>query len=202
VVNFFTDSEVIYTRTDGPYKTLKDVLDHAKAARGRWGAANPASLERQAAEQLKTAAKVNAAVVSHEGGGDLMINVLNGTLDMGVGEIEEIRAQLEGHKVRLLATFNEKRMTNFPDVPTVEELGYNVTVKKFRGLAGPKGLPPAITKIWDDVAQKILADPEFKKSYGEESLIPNFMSHDQYGPFITKFAADTGNFLKSTGVIR
>jgi tripartite-type tricarboxylate transporter receptor subunit TctC len=202
VVNFFTDSEVIYTRSDGPYKTLKDILDHAKASRGRWGAANPASLERQAAEQLKTAAKVNAAVVSHEGGGDLMINVLNGTLDMGVGEIEEIRAQLEGHKVRLLATFNEKRMTNFPDVPTVEELGYNVTVKKFRGLAGPKGLPPAITKIWDDVAQKILADPEFKKSYGEESLIANFISHDQYGPFIAKFAADTGNFLKSTGVIR
>jgi tripartite-type tricarboxylate transporter receptor subunit TctC len=52
------------------------------------------------------------------------------------------------------------------------------------------------------VAQKILADPEFKKSYGEESLIANFMSHDQYGPFIAKFAADTGNFLKSTGVIR
>ena len=202
VVNFFTDSEVIYTRSDGPYKTLKDVLDHAKAARGRWGAANPASLERQAAEQLKTAAKVNAAVVSHEGGGDLMINVLNGTLEMGVGEIEEIRAQLEGRKIRLLATFNEKRMVNFPNVPTVEELGYNVTVKKFRGVAGPKGLPPAITKIWDDVAQKILADPEFKKTYGEESLIPNFMSHDQYGPFITKFAADTGNFLKSTGVIR
>jgi tripartite-type tricarboxylate transporter receptor subunit TctC len=202
VVNFFTDSEVVYTRSDGPYKTLKDVLDHAKAARGRWGAANPASLERQAAEQLKTAAKVNAAVVSHEGGGDLMINVLNGTLDMGVGEIEEIRAQLEGRKIRLLATFNETRMANFPDVPTVEELGYNVTVKKFRGVAGPKGLPPAITKIWDDVAQKILADPEFKKTYGAESLIPNFMSHDQYGPFITKFAADTGNFLKSTGVIR
>jgi tripartite-type tricarboxylate transporter receptor subunit TctC len=202
VVNFFTDSEVVYTRSDGPYKTLKDVLDHAKASRGRWGAANPASLERQAAEQLKTAAKVNAAVVSHEGGGDLMINVLNGTLDMGVGEIEEIRAQLEGRKVRLLATFNETRMANFPDVPTVEELGYNVTVKKFRGIAGPKGLPPAITKIWDDVAQKILADPEFKKTYGAESLIPNFMAHDQYGPFITKFAADTGNFLKSTGVIR
>lgn len=201
VVNFFTDSEVIYTRSDGPYKTLKDVLDRAKAARGRWGAANPASLERQAAEQLKRVAKVNAAVVSHDGGGDLMINVMNGTLDMGVGEIEEIRAQLEGHKVRLLATFNEKRMANFPDVPTVEELGYNVTVKKFRGLAGPKGLPPAITKIWDDVAQKILADPEYKKTYGGESLSPNFMSHDQYGPFIAKFAADAGNFLKSTGVI-
>ncbi len=53
LVNIFVDSEVIYTRTDGPFKTLQDVIDHAKKERGRWGAANPASLERQAAEQLK-----------------------------------------------------------------------------------------------------------------------------------------------------
>ncbi len=84
LVNVFSDAEVVYTRADGPFKTLADVITHAKEKRGRWGAANPASLERQAAERLKTAAKVNAAVVSHEGGGDLMINVLNGTLDIAL----------------------------------------------------------------------------------------------------------------------
>jgi len=202
LVNFFTDSEIIYVRAESPYKTLKDLIDHARTARGRWGAANPGSLERQAAEQLKLAAKVNAAVVSHEGGGDMMINVLNGTLDMGVGEMEEIRAQYEAHKVRVLATFNGERMPALPDVPTVRESGYNVVLVKFRGLAGPKGLPSAITKIWDEAAQKILADPDYKKVYGGEDLTPHFMTHDQYGPFIAKFAADTGNFLKSTGVIR
>jgi putative tricarboxylic transport membrane protein len=202
VVNFFTDSEIIYVRADGPYKTLKDLIDHARTARGRWGAANPGSLERQAAEQLKLAAKVNAAVVSHEGGGDLMINVLNGTLDMGVGEMDEIRAQYEAHKVRVLATFNGARMPGLPEVPTVKEAGYNVVLVKFRGLAGPKGLPPAITKIWDQAAQKILADPEFRKSYAAEDLVPHYLTHDQYGPFISQFAADTASFLKSTGVIR
>ena len=100
LVNFFNDSEIVYTRANGPYKTLEDVMNRAKATRGRWGAANPASQERQAGEQLKRAAKVNAAVVSHEGGGDLMINVLNGTLDMGVGEVQEIRAQLGGQQGR------------------------------------------------------------------------------------------------------
>jgi len=202
VVNFFTDSEIVYVRADSPYKTLKELVDHAKTSRGRWGAANPGSLERQAAEQLKLAAKVNAAVVSHEGGGDLMINVLNGTLDMGVGEMAEIRAQYEAHKVRVLATFNGERMSGLPDVPTVKETGYDVVLVKFRGLAGPKGLPPAITKIWETAAQKILADPEFQKTYGAEDLVPHYVAHDQYGPFITKFATDTGNFLKSTGVIR
>jgi len=202
VVNFFNDSEVAYTRAGGPYKSLNDIIARAKAARGRWGAANPASEERQAAEQLKLAAKVNAAVVSHNGGGDLMINVMNGTLDMGVGEVEEIRAQLEGKKVLMLATFNATRMAAYPDVPTAKELGFNVVVTKFRGLAGPKGLPPAITKIWDAAAQRILADPDYKKAYTEDNLAPHFISHADFGKFVEQYATDTGAFLKSTGVIK
>lgn len=202
LVNFFTDSEVLYTRTDAPYKSLQDVIVHARSARGHWGASNPASLERESAEQLKTAAKVNAAIVTHNGGGDMMINVLNGTLDMGVGEIDELRAQLAGHKIRLLATFNPTRIPGYPALPTVREIGYPVVVQKFRGLAGPKGLPPAIVKTWEEAVRRILADPEYKKSYSEDNLVPNFMPHDQYAVFIGKFAADSTNFLKTTGVIR
>jgi len=114
LVNFFNDSEVVYTRAESPYKTLKDAIDHARSARGRWGVSNPASLERESAEELKRAAKVNAAIISHDGGSDMMINVLNGTLDVGIGEIEEIRAQLEAHKIRLLATFNPSASSPIP----------------------------------------------------------------------------------------
>src|SRR5215467_1206604 len=99
VVNLFSDAGFAYTRVESPYKTLKDVIEHAKSSRSRWGVSNPASLERETAEQLKRAANVNAAIVSHSGGSDMMINVLNGTLDMGLGEIEEIRPQLEGGKL-------------------------------------------------------------------------------------------------------
>lgn len=202
LVNTFTDSEVVYTRADAPYKSLNDVIARARAARGEWGVSNPASLEREAAEELKTNAKVNAAIVSHDGGGDMMINVLNGTLDMGVGEIDEIRAQLEGRKVRVLATFNPNRLPGFPAVPTARELGYKVVVSKFRGLAGPKGLPTSLIKTWEQAIQRVLADREFKKSYTEDDLVADYIAHDQYGPFIEKFAAEQGNFLKATGVIR
>jgi tripartite-type tricarboxylate transporter receptor subunit TctC len=178
------------------------VIDRARATRGRWGVSNPASLERESAEELKIAAKVNAAIVSHNGGSDMMINVLNGTLDIGIGEIEEIRAQLEGHKIRVLATFNGTRMDAYPDVPTVKELGYDIVLQKFRGLAGPKGLPPEVIAVWDLAAQRILADPDYKKVYGDDSLVPNYIAHDKYGAFINQFAATTESYLKSTGVIR
>jgi putative tricarboxylic transport membrane protein len=202
LVNFFADSEVIYTRADGPFKTFADVIEHAKKTRGKWGAANPASLERQAAEQLKRAVGVNAAIVTHEGGGDMMLNVLNGTLDIGIGEIQELRSQLDAGKVRLLATFNPERIPEKPDVPTVKESGYDVALVKFRGLAGPKGLPENVTKIWDEAVQKVLADPQYKKTYATEVLVPNFIAHKDYPAFVNNFASTTEAFLKETGAIK
>ena len=140
-MNVFTDPEVIYTAADSSYQSLRGCVGKAKEERGTWGAANPASLERQLLERLKTAAGVNAGIVTHEGGGDMMINVLNGTLDIGVGEMQEVQSQLEAGQIRLLATFSEERLETLPDMPTVKELGYDIVARKFRGLAGPRGCP-------------------------------------------------------------
>ena len=202
LANVFADSEVIFTRADGPFKTLQDVIDHAKKERGKWGAANPASLERQAAEQLKRAAGVTPAIVTHEGGGDMMLNVMNGTLDIGIGEIAEIRSQLDAGKLRVLATFNPERLTEKPDVPTVKESGFNVELVKFRGLAGPKGLPDNVTNVWDQAIQQVLADPDYKKTYTEEVLVPKFIPHKDYPAFVNNFADTTESFLKETGAIK
>jgi putative tricarboxylic transport membrane protein len=202
LANVFTDTEIVYTRSNGPFQTLPQVIQQARTQRGRWGAANPASLERQAAERLKQAARVQAAIVSHEGGGDLMINVLNGTLDIGVGEIGETRAQLDAGKIRVLAVFNAARVPGFPAVPTVKELGYDVVLEKFRGLAGPKGLPPAIVAIWEQAVQNLLADPDYRKLYASDNLVPNFIPHARYGAFVTGFADETARLLRQNGVIR
>ena len=201
LVNFFIDPEVIYTAADSPFQTFEDVIATAREGRGRWGAANPASLERQALEQLKAAADVDAAVVTHEGGGDMMINVLNGTLDIGVGEVQEIQSQLEAGELRLLATFSADRLDNFPDLPTVEELGYDVVLRKFRGLAGPEGLPQDVIAAWERAAQEVLASEEYKQAYEAANLRAEFIPHEEYVEFIDNFAAETRSFLQETGVI-
>ena len=201
LVNFFIDPEVIYTSAKSEFKTLEDVIQFARDGRGQWGAANPASLERQALEQLKAASGVNAAVVTHEGGGDMMINVLNGTLQIGVGEVQEIQSQIEAGELRLLATFSDKRLDAFPDLPTVKESGYDVVVRKFRGLAGPKGLPADVIAAWEAATQKVLADPKYKEAYEGANLRAEFMPHADYVKFIETFGTETGDFLKKTGVI-
>jgi putative tricarboxylic transport membrane protein len=202
IVNVFFDQEVVYTRANGPFQTLADVIDKARSERGRWGASTPASLERQALEQLSTAAAVTPAIVSHEGGGDLMLNVMNGTLDIGVGEAQEIRSQLEAGRLKILAVFSAERIAGLPEVPTVVESGYDLVLTKFRGLAGPKGLPTDIITAWENAIQAVLAEPAYRQSYEAEMLSPAFIGHTEYGPFIDTFAEKTENFLKDTGVLQ
>lgn len=76
---------------------------------------------------------------ARKGGGDMLINVLNHTLDMGIGELQELAAQLEARKVRLLAVVGDQRLSRFPELKTAREQGIDLSVRKFRGLAGHQG---------------------------------------------------------------
>jgi tripartite-type tricarboxylate transporter receptor subunit TctC len=200
----FFDPEVIYTRTESPHKTLADAVAFAKANPGkaRWGAANPASLERLALERLNRAAGLKVPVVSHEGGGDLLIGVLNGTYDIGIGEVQEIAGQLEAGKVKLLAVLGEKRLEGLPNLPTAREQGFNVAVTKFRGIAGPKGIPDEIAKQWEDALRKALASPAYKAAYSKEHLVPAVMGRNEARQFTTRFAKELADSLKEMGVVK
>jgi putative tricarboxylic transport membrane protein len=200
----FIDPEVLYTRTESPYKSLTDVITFAKANPGksRWGASNPASLERLAMERLARAAGVKAAIVPHDGGGDQMIGVLNGTYDIGIGEIQELQAQLEAGKIRLLAVLNEKRLDGLPNLATAKEQGFNVVVTKFRGIAGPKGLSDEVAKAWEDGLRRALADPAYRAAYTKENLIPALMGRDEARKFTQQFVVDVTASLKELGVIK
>ena len=201
LVNLFFDPELIYTAADSPFLTLEDVLDKARNSRGLWGAANPGSMERQSLEQLKLATGLNAAVISHEGGGDLMINVLNGTLDIGVGEAQELQSQIQAGSLRLLATLSDTRLAQFPEIPTVQELGYEVVVRKFRGIAAPKGLAPELIRQWEQAIQNVLKNPDYQASYLADNLRLNYINHAEYQSFIDEFADETRNYLRSVGLI-
>lgn len=204
LVTVFFDPTVAYTRAESPFKTLADAVKHAKQApgKGKWGASNPTSLERIALEKLNRLTGARAAIVSHEGGGDLMINVLNGTLDIGLGEVQEILPQLEAGRVRLLGVLTEDRMEQYPDVPTAQDEGIDIVVTKFRGFAGPKNVPAEAVRAWEQAIRKVLAKPEYKKIYQKESLIPAYKDQQASRKLIADFADEVGTSIRELGIVK
>jgi len=204
VVNVFFDPEVIYTRAQSPHRTLAAAIERARKGPGRakWGAANPASLERVTMERMSRLTQANAIIVSFEGGRDQMLGVLNGTLDLGIGEIQELSGQLQSGQVRLLAVLTAERMPSRPQLATAREQGIDVVVTKFRGLAGPKNLPTRVLEAWHDGIRAVLADPAYQREYRKEGLVPAVMGAEESDRFIAQFAGQAAESLRALGVIR
>jgi len=202
VVGVFLDPQVIYVRKDSPLNSLSDVVAAAKANPGqqKWGTGTPASMERQALEEFKKKADVDVTIVTHDGGGDMMINVLNGSLDLGIGEIQEFRGQIDAGEVRVIGVFTDERLPDFPNAKTAKEEGIDMVVKKFRGIVGPKGLPPEVIQAWEAAIPQVLLNPEFQKWYKAGSLIPAYMTHDEFKTFMASVVREQEAFFKEYGI--
>jgi len=180
------------------------VVEAAKADPGKvlFGVTTPGSLDRQVMEKFKSLTGVTSPVITHDGGGELLISVLNGTVSLGIGEIQELAAQLEGNKVRIITTYTDERLDDFADVPTAKEQGIDLVVNKFRGIAGPAGLPAEILGKWEAAIQGVLADDTFKAWYEAQSLVPHFLGSGEYGEFIEEFAAEQQAFFQEYGITK
>lgn len=202
VVNFFLDPQIIYVRAESSFHSLKDVIAHAKSKPGKqkWGTGTPASLERIALERFKSIADVDITIVTHDGGGDMMINVLNGSLDLGIGEVQEIRGQLDAGKLRVISTFTQNRLKQFPKVTTAIEEGSDMVVNKFRGLVGPKGLPKDVIAAWEAAVPKVLADPKFQEWFDRRAMVETFMTQDKAIPFVANAFEEQDRFFIKYGI--
>ena len=203
VTNVFLDPQIVYVRTDSPYADLNAVVEAALADPGSvvFGVTTPGSLDRQVMETFKKITGVTSPIVTHDGGGELLISVLNGTVSLGIGEIQELTAQLEAGEVRLLTTYTTDRLGDFPDVPTAREQGIDLVINKFRGIAGPAGLPEDILSAWENAITAVLQDPEFRAWFEAQSLVPNYMNSADYTAFLNEFAEQQRAFFVEYGII-
>jgi tripartite-type tricarboxylate transporter receptor subunit TctC len=119
-----------------------------------------------------------------------------------VGEVQEMQGQLQAGKIRILATLSEQRLGLLPNVPTVKEQGVDLVVRKFRGLAGPKGIPPEVTKALEAGLAKALEDPAYKASYTKNDLLPAFMGRQEATPLQRTSRTELTHSMQELGVIK
>src|SRR3546814_12864519 len=114
---------------------MEEVGEKAKAGPGSltFGVTTPGSLDRQVMEKFKSLVGIEAPVVTHDGGGALLISVLNGTVDLGIGEVQALSAPLEAQEVRIITTYTKPRLEQFHDVPPAQEQCLDLVANKFPG---------------------------------------------------------------------
>ena len=74
--------------------------------------------------------------------------------------------------------------------------------RRYPAQAGPKGLAPDVIRIWNEAAQKVLADPEYRERYIAGNLRANFMPHEEFVPFIAKVVEETATLFEAAGMLQ
>jgi tripartite-type tricarboxylate transporter receptor subunit TctC len=169
----------IVVAADAPWKTLPELLADAKKRPGTvsWGNVGAISINRIYAERLAKLVGTTFNTVPYKGGGEAFQAVIGRHLDVygdpGFG------AQVQGGKVRLLATFTAERLKRY-DAPTVKELGYDLVIESPVGLVAPKNLDAKIAARLTAAFRKAASDPAYLNQLDLFDLQPKVTSGEDY----------------------
>jgi tripartite-type tricarboxylate transporter receptor subunit TctC len=146
-------------RSDSRYRTLADVFAEARARPGRvsFSTSGIATTNHLAMEELCSRERVEMLHVPFRGAQEGVTALLGRQIDM-VADAQAWRPQVESGEFRLLSVWTRTRLPSFPDAPTLNDLGYNMSVTSPYGFAGPKGLPPEMVDTLHRSFRKAMLD--------------------------------------------
>ena len=154
----------VVVKADTPWRTLKDLVEYARKNPGKVtyssiGVNSPPHLVMQ---YIGKKEGIRWTHVPFAGGAPGVTSLLGGHITAMAGSMEWAAHVREG-SLRILAIFEDARMSQFPDAPTAKELGYNYPNDPAAGylLSAPKGTPAPILNKLADAFHKAMEDPEF-----------------------------------------
>ncbi|WP_395060746.1 Bug family tripartite tricarboxylate transporter substrate binding protein [Polaromonas sp.] len=143
-----------------PIKSMKELIDYAKANPGKLSYATPNSTSLVASETLKRMAAVNMVGVPYKSSPQAMTDVVGGQIELYVTDFGSGLAMIKADKVRALAVTPANGSKILPNIPAVAQTLPGFDLTSWNGIFGPAGLPkPIVDRISTEVIA-ILAEKE------------------------------------------
>ncbi|MBI2161305.1 MAG: tripartite tricarboxylate transporter substrate binding protein [Candidatus Rokubacteria bacterium] len=121
--------------------------------------------------------------VPFKGGGTVAANLVGKQVESTVNNPSEALG-FHPDKVRILATFAEKRHKQFPDLQTMRELGYDITYQMLRGVFGPPKMPVEARDYYAGLLRKVFDLNDFQDFLEKNVLDPSFMGPEEFGRWV------------------
>ena len=152
----------VMVKADSPLKSFKDLIAYARQnpKKVTYGTNAPNSISNLIMEQIAKKEGVQMVHIPFKGSAEYQTALLGGHVMFIVGEFNY--SYLEGGQTRVLLFLGEKHSEEYPQVPVVKDLGYDIPCPVYNGVAGPKGLP-------DEIARKI--EEAFTKGMREQAFV-------------------------------
>jgi tripartite-type tricarboxylate transporter receptor subunit TctC len=185
-----------------PWKTFKELVADAKKRPGQITVgASLGSTSQYSMALAAKAAGIKFKYVPYDGTAKRMTALLSGNIDVGDSNLTQ-KSKVEAGLLRFLANMSEKRTQGLENVPTLKELGYNVSYAVSRGLMVPKGTPAAVIAKLNDACAKATKDPGYAEAMAKQGTDVRYLDPKGYAEYLKQADKDTKEVAKDLGLLK
>ncbi len=199
---FQGEPTAIAVRKDSPLKTMDDFVNAMKEDPNKYivGGYGSAGFHQYMYYKLQKMEGFTSSWIPFDSGGDVPINILGGHIDVGFMTPSSSISQVKSGEIRLLAISSAERSEYFPDVPTFEECGYDMSGFLWRGITAPKGTPQEIVDKFNEALGQALESQEWK-DFMTSTLQQRFnVQGDELTQLVKDEVTERTEFLDSLGL--
>lgn len=201
VARALIESVVVAVRADAKWKSLKELIADAKSRPGQITVANSGigSHTHLAGVVLFKTADAPVTDVPYSAS-QIIPNLMGGHVDVVIQFPGALAGNVSGGKIRLLAALSTKRDPSFPDVPLAREMGFDVALDAWRGIAVPKGTPKSAITTLEKAVRETVESPEFAAAAAKLYVNPGFLPAAEFGQMIAREDAVIARVMEQIGL--
>ena len=203
IARVVADLEMIFARSDDDrFKSFDDYVAQAKADPGKltMAVAGQGGIEMIAVSLLNAALGLEVKLVPFDKSAERYAAFLGGHVDLLLEEPSDMKPYLDEGKIRALVQMIESRPAAFAEVPTAPELGVDVTMGLWRGIAAKQGTPGEILDYLEAVVAQVVKEPAFIEAYVKKrnlDIRPGFQNQVDFEKTARKELAQMREALKA-----
>ena len=201
VARVLVESVVVAVRSESKWKTLKELIADAKSRPGAITVANSGvgSHTHLSGVVLFRTADAQVTDVPYAAA-QIVPNLMGGHVDVMVQFPGALAGNVAAGKIRLLANLSAQRDPAFPDVPIARELGLDIALDAWRGVAVPKGTPQSVIAALEKAIRETVRSPDFTAAAAKLYVSPGFLPAAEFGKMIATEDAYLARVMEQIGL--
>ncbi len=194
---------VLVVHPNSPYKTVKDIVDAAKAKPGEltFSSGGIGGSHQLSAELFKQSAGIDMIHVPYKSGSAGLTDLMAANVTMMFDQMYSAMPSVKADKLRAIAITSKKRSPLLPNIPSFAEVGYpKVEVLNWQGLIAPKGTPKGIIDKLNAAANEALKDPQLRELMLSQGNEIGGGTPADFATLIKSEAAKWGTVVKTANI--
>ena len=192
----------LIVRSDSPWKTFNEFIDYAKKNPGKvkYSTSGVGTGMHAAMEYIANKEKIKWVHIPYKSAPAALMAMMGGHVDACSAGVGYAPLAADG-QIRVFATHGKNRSPQFPNIPTLKELGYDFVKETTHSIVGPAGLPPETVTKLEMAFTKGMETPEFKVTLEKlDCTVANYSSKE-FGPYLKDLWIRSERMFKEAGII-